>query len=188
MSAHTQTSCLPVILGKLHPSGRGSRERMHCAIASCRNDNQVLALEHQVCAIHKGRRGPDRLSSEPCSNGASSRNPPKDSLSPVGISFLQEGEDCQNAAKQLVLWDHKQTIESEPWSQKLTARRSKALRICWTLKVNHADLPCRLQRLITLVQVSGVDEAGGSIFKCASAPVDMTEQMNSGLLLFDRVE
>src|ERR1700678_3853017 len=62
----------------------------------CRNDNQVLALEHQVCAIHKGRRGPDRPSSEPCSNGASSRNPPRDSLSPVGISFLQEGEDCQN--------------------------------------------------------------------------------------------
>jgi hypothetical protein len=27
----------------------------------CRNDNQVLALEHQVCRVPKGRRGPDRL-------------------------------------------------------------------------------------------------------------------------------
>jgi hypothetical protein len=27
----------------------------------CGNDNQVLRLEHQVCAVPKGRRGPDRL-------------------------------------------------------------------------------------------------------------------------------
>src|ERR1700677_2277952 len=55
----------------------------------CRNDNQVLALEHQVCAIHKGRRGPDRPSSEPCSNGASSRN--TEGLSESGRNLLPSG-------------------------------------------------------------------------------------------------
>jgi hypothetical protein len=57
-----------------------------------------------------------------------------------------------------------------------------------TLEINDANLPCRFKRLITLVQVRGVHEAGGSIFKCSSAPVDMAEQMNPGLLLFDRME
>ena len=57
-----------------------------------------------------------------------------------------------------------------------------------TLEINDANLPRRFKRLITLVQVRRVHEAGGSIFKCSSTPVDMTEQMNSGLLLFDRIE
>ena len=54
------------------------------------------------------------------------------------------------------------------------------------LEINDTNLSRRLKRLITLVQVRGVHEAGGSIIKCTGAPVDMTEQMNSRLLLFDR--
>jgi hypothetical protein len=56
------------------------------------------------------------------------------------------------------------------------------------LEINDANLSRRFKRFISFVQVRGVHEADGSLFKCSSAPVDMTEQMNSGLLLFDRIE
>jgi hypothetical protein len=44
------------------PSFRADAESgctMLCCL--CRGDNQVLAWEHQVCRVPKGRRGPDRL-------------------------------------------------------------------------------------------------------------------------------
>src|SRR6202041_2814720 len=86
---------LPVILGKPVLQGGKWRADTLRYTTSARTITQVLVLEYPVCRVPTGRRGPDRLRSEPCSNGASSRNPPRDSLSPVGISFLQEGEDCQ---------------------------------------------------------------------------------------------
>jgi hypothetical protein len=52
---------LPVILGKPRPSGRDTESGCTMLYCLCRDDNQVLALDHQVCAVPKGRRGPDRL-------------------------------------------------------------------------------------------------------------------------------
>jgi hypothetical protein len=52
---------LPVILGKPRPSGRDAESGCTMLYCLCRDDNQVLALDHQVCRVPKGRRGPDRL-------------------------------------------------------------------------------------------------------------------------------
>ena len=45
------------------PVLQGGDVESGCSVLSClcRTDNQVLALEHQVCRVPKGRRGPDRL-------------------------------------------------------------------------------------------------------------------------------
>src|SRR3984885_5178024 len=53
--------------------GRGCREPILVLKCFCGDDRQVLAWERQVCAVPKGRRGPDRLLPAHCSNGASSR-------------------------------------------------------------------------------------------------------------------
>jgi hypothetical protein len=52
---------LPVTLGKPRPSGGDVESGSAMLYCLCMNDNQVLALENQVCVVPNGRRGPDRL-------------------------------------------------------------------------------------------------------------------------------
>jgi hypothetical protein len=56
------------------------------------------------------------------------------------------------------------------------------------LEIDYSNFPCRLERLISFIQVRGIHEASASVLKCSSTAVDMPEQMNLGLLLLDRRE
>jgi hypothetical protein len=82
-SLHAEQSPLSYRLSSESPVLQGGDAERANALrytAFAGTTTRVLALEYQGCRVPRGRRGPDRLGSEPCSNGASSRNPPRDSL------------------------------------------------------------------------------------------------------------
>jgi hypothetical protein len=57
--------------------------------------------------------------------------------------------------------------------------------LAFSLKIDNAYLPGGRERLITLVQISGVDESSGSILECSCTSMDVTKHVYSGLLLLD---
>ena len=56
------------------------------------------------------------------------------------------------------------------------------------LEIDDLHFPRRLERLVSFVQIRGVHEASGSVLRCSSTPVNMTEQMNLGFFLQNRQE
>lgn len=81
------------------------------------------------------------------------------------------------------------------WVQELNEIAAATFRIVTTLAaypialdVNDVDLPSRRERLVALVQICGIDEARGFALKPPGPAVDMTEDVNARLLLFDRIE
>jgi hypothetical protein len=56
------------------------------------------------------------------------------------------------------------------------------------LEIDYTDFPCGFERLVALIQIRSVHKAGGSVLECSSAAVDMAEEMNPRLLLFNRIK
>jgi hypothetical protein len=57
-----------------------------------------------------------------------------------------------------------------------------------TLEIDYTDFPCGFERLVALIQIRSVHKAGGSVLECSSTPMDMAEQVNPRLLLFNRIK